>query len=68
MLFGLSGVELSLIIVFVLLFAGILTGYPVAFAISGSAALSFAIIAILNEHGFLYVIDNSHFLIFWNCY
>jgi len=57
MLFGLSGVELSLIIVFVLLFAGILTGYPVAFAISGSAALSFAIIAILNEHGFLYVIE-----------
>ena len=57
MLFGLTGVELSLIIVFVLLFSSILSGYPVAFAISGSAALSFAIIAILNEYGLLYVIE-----------
>ncbi len=57
MLFGLTGVELSLIIVFVCLFAGILSGYPVAFAISGSAALSFTIIAILSENGLLYVME-----------
>ncbi|WP_282609020.1 TRAP transporter large permease subunit [Pelagibius sp. Alg239-R121] len=60
MLFGLSGVELSLIIVFVLLFGGILSGYPVAFAISGSAALSFLIIAILSEYGFLYVMETHN--------
>ena len=60
MLFGLSGVEISLIIVFAMLFSAILTGYPVAFAISGSAALSFAIIAILNEYGLLYVLEEHN--------
>ena len=54
MLFGLTGVELSLIIVAVALFGGILTGYPVAYAISGSAFLSFFIIALLNDLGLLY--------------
>lgn len=60
MLFGLTGVELSLIIVFILLFGGILSGYPVAFAISGSAAVSFLIIAILSEHGYLYVMETHN--------
>ncbi len=53
MLFGLDGVELGLIIVFACLFAGIMTGYPVAFAIGGSALIAFAILAILSEAGFL---------------
>lgn len=57
MLFGLTGVELSLIIVFVCLFAGILSGFPVAFAISGAAIISFTIIAVLSENGLLYVIE-----------
>ena len=34
MLFGLDGVEIGLIIVFVCLFGGILSGFPVAFAVS----------------------------------
>ncbi len=55
MFLGLSGVEISLIIVMVCLFAGILSGYPVAFALSGSALVSFTIIAVLNEAGLLYV-------------
>lgn len=55
MLFGLTGVELSLIIVAICLFGGILSGYPVAFAISGSAVVSFLVIAILSENGLLYV-------------
>ena len=37
MLFGLDGVELSLIIVFSTLFLSILSGYPVAFGLSGAA-------------------------------
>ena len=57
MLFGLSGVELALIIVFLCLFAGILSGFPVAFAISGAAIISFTLIAILSENGLLYVIE-----------
>ncbi|MDH3375614.1 MAG: TRAP transporter large permease subunit, partial [Gammaproteobacteria bacterium] len=57
MLFGLTGVELALIIVFVCLFAGILSGFPVAFAISGAAIISFTLIAILSENGLLYVIE-----------
>ena len=32
MLFGLDGVEIGLIIVFLCLFGGILSGFPVAFA------------------------------------
>ncbi|MEP3279331.1 MAG: TRAP transporter large permease subunit [Stappiaceae bacterium] len=53
MLFGLDGVELSLIIVFFCLFMGIMTGYPVAFAIGGSAVISFGIIAVLANAGIL---------------
>ncbi len=58
MLFGLSGVEISLIIVALSLFAGILSGFPVAFALSGSAFVSFVIIAVLNEAGLLYELHN----------
>ena len=57
MFFGLSGVEVSLIIVMVALFAGILSGYPVAFALSGSALVSFSIIAALNDAGLLYTVQ-----------
>ena len=53
MLFGLDGVEIGLIIVFLTLFAGILSGFPVAFAISGSAVISFTIIALLDGGGLL---------------
>lgn len=56
MLFGLTGVEISLIIVAISLFGGILSGYPVAYAISGSAFVSFAVIAGLNELGWLYTL------------
>ncbi len=57
MLFGLSGVELSLIIVVICLFSSILSGYPVGFAISGAAFISFFIIAVLSENGLLYVFE-----------
>lgn len=57
MLFGLTGVEISLIIVAISLFGGILSGYPVAYAISGSAFVSFAVIAGLNELGWLYTLQ-----------
>ncbi|KAA9005579.1 TRAP transporter large permease [Histidinibacterium aquaticum] len=53
MLFGLDGVEIGLIIVFLTLFAGILSGFPVAFAIGGAAVISFTIIALLDESGLL---------------
>jgi len=56
MLFGLTGVEISLIIVMVALFGGILSGFPVALALSGSALISFAIIATLNSFGLLYTL------------
>jgi len=55
MLFGLDGVELSLFIVFGTLFMAILSGYPVAFALSGSAIISFILIAIGSELGWLLV-------------
>ena len=55
MLFGLDGVELSLIIVFATLFMAILSGYPVAFALSGSAIISFVLISIGSELGWLLV-------------
>ncbi len=55
MLFGLDGVELSLVIVFGTLFMAILSGYPVAFALSGSAIISFVLIAIGSELGWLLV-------------
>ena len=53
MLFGLDGVEVGLIIVFLCLFAGILSGFPVAFAIGGAAVISFGIIASLDSAGLL---------------
>ncbi len=53
MLFGLDGIEIGIIIVFLTLFAGILSGFPVAFAIGGAAVISFAIIAALDSSGFL---------------
>mgnify|MGYP001209733297 FL=1 len=53
MLLGLDGVEIGLIIVFVTLFAAILSGFPVAFAIGGAGVISFAIIAILDGQGLL---------------
>lgn len=53
MLFGLDGIEIGIIILFLTLFAGILSGFPVAFAISGAAVMSFAIIAALDSSGLL---------------
>ncbi|SEP55082.1 TRAP transporter large permease subunit [Thalassovita taeanensis] len=53
MLFGLDGVEIGLIIVFLCLFGGILSGFPVAFAIGGAGAISFGIIAVLDSSGLL---------------
>lgn len=53
MLFGLDGVEIGLIIVFLTLFASILSGFPVAFAIGGAAVISFGIIAALDSAGYL---------------
>ena len=57
MLFGLTGVEISLIIVAISLFSGILSGFPVALALSGSAFISFVIIALLSQAGLLYEIE-----------
>ncbi len=61
MLFGLDGVEIGLIIVFMCLFGGILSGFPVAFAIGGAGIISFTIIAALDSHGLLIhqAIDSS---------
>lgn len=53
MLFGLDGVELGLLIVFLCLFGGILSGFPVAFAIGGAGIISFGIIAALDSAGLL---------------
>lgn len=53
MLFGLDGVEIGLIIVFLTLFGGIMTGFPVAFAIGGAGVISFGIIAALDSSGLL---------------
>ena len=53
MLFGLDGVEVGLLIVFLCLFGAILSGFPVAFAISGAAVVSFTVIAALNDAGML---------------
>ena len=53
MLFGLDGVEIGLIIVFVMLFSAILSGFPVAFAIGGAGIISFGIIAALDSAGML---------------
>ncbi|MDD9978657.1 MAG: TRAP transporter large permease subunit, partial [Boseongicola sp.] len=53
MFLGLDGVEIGLLIVFLCLFGGILSGFPVAFAIGGSAVISFGIIAGLDAGGLL---------------
>ncbi|MDF1717892.1 MAG: TRAP transporter large permease subunit [Antarcticimicrobium sp.] len=53
MLFGLDGVELGLIILFLCLFGGILSGFPVAFAIGGAGVIAFGIIASLDSAGLL---------------
>ncbi|MDF0601471.1 TRAP transporter large permease subunit [Psychromarinibacter sp. C21-152] len=53
MLFGLDGIEIGLIIVFLCLFGGILSGFPVAFAIGGAGVISFGIIAGLDTAGLL---------------
>lgn len=53
MFLGLDGVEIGLLIVFLCLFGGILSGFPVAFAIGGSAIISFGIIAGLDSAGLL---------------
>ena len=53
MLFGLDGVEIGLIIVFICLFGGILSCFPVAFAIGGAGIISFGIIASLDSAGLL---------------
>ena len=53
MFLGLDGVEIGLIIVFLCLFGGILSGFPVAFAIGGAGIISFGIIAALDSAGLL---------------
>ena len=53
MIFGLDGVEIGLIIVFLTLFSAILSGFPVAFSIGGAAVISFAVIAVLDSAGIL---------------
>ncbi len=53
MFLGLDGVEIGLIIVFLCLFGGILSGFPVAFAIGGAGVISFGIIAGLDSAGLL---------------
>ncbi|MEM8578648.1 MAG: TRAP transporter large permease subunit [Pseudomonadota bacterium] len=53
MMFGLDGVEVGLIIVFICLFGGILSGFPVAFAIGGAGIISFGIIAAMDSAGLL---------------
>ena len=42
-MFGIDGVIIGLIITFVCLFAGILSGFPVAFGIGGAGIVSFGI-------------------------
>ena len=59
MLLGLDGVEIGLIIVFVTLFAAILSGFPVAFAIGGAGVIAFAIIAFLDGQGLLCLLYTS---------
>ena len=54
MFLGLDGVEISLAIVFLCLFGGIMSGFPVAFAIGGAAVISFGLIAALDSAGLLF--------------
>lgn len=53
MLFGLDGVEIGLIIVLLCLFGGILSGFPVAFALGGAGIIGFGILASLDSAGVL---------------
>jgi TRAP-type mannitol/chloroaromatic compound transport system permease large subunit len=53
MIFGLDGVEIGLLIVLLCLFGGIMSGFPVAFAIAGAGVISFGIIAALDSAGLL---------------
>ncbi|MFY0632634.1 MAG: TRAP transporter large permease subunit [Vannielia sp.] len=53
MIFGLDGVEIGLLIVLLCLFGGILSGFPVAFAIGGAGLIAFGIIALLDAQGVL---------------
>ncbi|MDP4031504.1 MAG: TRAP transporter large permease subunit [Pseudorhodobacter sp.] len=53
MLFGLDGVEIGLIIVFLCLFSGIISGFPVAFALGGAGIIAFGILATLDSSGVL---------------
>jgi TRAP-type mannitol/chloroaromatic compound transport system permease large subunit len=53
MIFGLDGVEIGLIVVFLCLFGAIMTGFPVAFAIAGAGVISFGLIAALDSTGLL---------------
>ncbi len=53
MLFGLDGVEVGLVIVFLCLFGGIISGFPVAFSIGGAGIIAFGIIAALDASGVL---------------
>lgn len=48
MLFGLDGVEVGLIIVFLSLLGAIISGFPVAFALGGAGIISFGVIAALD--------------------
>lgn len=50
---GLDGIEVGLIVVFVCLFAGVLSGFPVAFAIGGAGLMAFTILAMLDTSGLL---------------
>ena len=50
---GIDGVLLALIITFIILFAAILSGFPVAFAIGGAGVLSFVVVALLDTAGLL---------------
>ncbi|MCY4101106.1 MAG: TRAP transporter large permease subunit, partial [Rhodobacteraceae bacterium] len=61
MILGLDGVEIGLLVVFLTLFGSIMSGFPVAFAIGGSAVISFAILATLDSAGLMVhqVIDVS---------
>jgi TRAP-type mannitol/chloroaromatic compound transport system permease large subunit len=53
MFLGFDGVEIGLIIVFLCLFGGILSGFPVAFALGGAGVIAFGIIAALDSSGLL---------------
>ncbi|MCB2137569.1 MAG: TRAP transporter large permease subunit, partial [Rhodobacteraceae bacterium] len=53
MFLGLDGVEIGLVIVFLCLFGGIISGFPVAFALGGAGLISFGILAALDGSGLL---------------